>query len=208
MRCMAFWKATLCVVLSLVLPQQIIQSYFSPLSPMKYLLHRIYETVCKCLAAPTPRFLMTLNFGMVLNTLNWWTFILKVFFIWLKATSALLRVLLCCMVSTITVLSIWCPKMAQQLARLFYPAGRRKERFYPSDSGKSCNHPAVFERLHPGQWLEHKESRKGPRKARSYALRIGPFHASECPDKTDWNESEIQTRALWLYKQAQSLWKF
>lgn len=26
--------------------------------------------------------------------------------------------------------------------------------------------------------------------------------------KTDWNESEIQTRALWLYKQAQSLWKF
>ena len=24
----------------------------------------------------------------------------------------------------------------------------------------------------------------------------------------DWNESEIQTRALWLYKQAQSLWKF
>lgn len=43
---------------------------FLSLSPTKYLLHRIYETVCKCLAAPTPRFLMTLNFGMVLNTLN------------------------------------------------------------------------------------------------------------------------------------------
>ena len=25
--------------------------------------------------------------------------------------------------------------------------------------------------------------------------------------KTDWNESEIQARALWLYEQAQSLWK-
>lgn len=26
--------------------------------------------------------------------------------------------------------------------------------------------------------------------------------------KTDWNEREIQARALWLYEQAQSLWKF
>lgn len=42
-------------------------------------------------------------------------------------------------------------KWQQQLARLLYPAGRRKKRFYPSDSGKSRNHPTVFERLHPGQ---------------------------------------------------------
>ena len=53
-----------------------------------------------------------------------------------------------------------------------------------------------------------KKAGKGQEKPGLTLCASGLSTLQDSLTKTDWNESEIQTRALWLYKQAQSLWKF
>ena len=52
-----------------------------------------------------------------------------------------------------------------------------------------------------------KKAGKGQEKPGLTLCASGLSTLQDSLTKTDWNESEIQTRALWLYKQAQSLWK-
>lgn len=52
-----------------------------------------------------------------------------------------------------------------------------------------------------------KKAGKGQEKPGLTLCASGLSTLQDALTKTDWNESEIQTRALWLYKQAQSLWK-
>lgn len=52
-----------------------------------------------------------------------------------------------------------------------------------------------------------KKAGKGQEKPGLTLCASGLSTLQDALTKTDWNESEIQARALWLYKQAQSLWK-
>lgn len=52
-----------------------------------------------------------------------------------------------------------------------------------------------------------KKAGKGQEKPGLTLCASGLSTLQDALTKTDWNEIEIQARALWLYKQAQSLWK-
>lgn len=52
-----------------------------------------------------------------------------------------------------------------------------------------------------------KKAGKGQAKPGLTLCASGLSTLQDALTKTDWNESEIQARALWLYEQAQSLWK-
>lgn len=52
-----------------------------------------------------------------------------------------------------------------------------------------------------------KKAGKGQEKPGLTLCASGLSTLQDALTKTDWNESEIQARALWLYKQAKSLWK-
>lgn len=97
--------------------------------------------------------------------------------------------------------------MAQQLACLPYPLDAEKRDSILLTLGNLAIIPqSLNASIRDSDWST-KKAGKGQEKPGLTLCASGLSTLQDSLTKTDWNEIEIQARALWLYKQAQSLWK-